>query len=89
MESDEGRKWLASGNVSAFMKRMNAISQLHRDELIDDFLRALESADLIVSGVLTEASSPWSRSAGNSAGPLHLGSCSHPPSSACLKSEYR
>jgi sterol 3beta-glucosyltransferase len=54
MESDEGRKWLASGNVSAFMKRMNAISQLHRDELIDDFLRALESADLIVSGVLTE-----------------------------------
>jgi sterol 3beta-glucosyltransferase len=54
MESDEGRKWLASGNVSAFMNRMNAISHAHRDELIDDYLRTCDSADLIVSGVLTE-----------------------------------
>ncbi len=54
MESDEGRKWLASGNVSAFMKRMKAISHAHRDELIDDFLRACDRADLIVAGVLTE-----------------------------------
>jgi sterol 3beta-glucosyltransferase len=54
MESDEGRKWLAAGNVSAFIKRMNAISHAHRDELIEDYLRACGSADLIVASFLTE-----------------------------------
>jgi sterol 3beta-glucosyltransferase len=54
MESEEGRKWLAAGNVSAFIKRMNAISHAHRDELIDDYLRACGSADLIIANFLTE-----------------------------------
>lgn len=54
MESEEGRKWLASGNVSAFMERMSAVTHTHRDELIEDYLRACDSADLIVTGVLTE-----------------------------------
>jgi sterol 3beta-glucosyltransferase len=54
MESEEGRKWLASGNVSAFMKRMSAVIGEHRDELIEDYQRAGASADLIVAGLLCE-----------------------------------
>jgi UDP:flavonoid glycosyltransferase YjiC (YdhE family) len=54
MESEEGRKWLASGNVSAFMKRMSAIAHAHLDEIIDDYSRVFASADLIVAGILTE-----------------------------------
>jgi sterol 3beta-glucosyltransferase len=54
MESPEGREWLASGNVSAFMKRMNAIMTEHREELFADYLAACEGADVIVSSVLTE-----------------------------------
>jgi sterol 3beta-glucosyltransferase len=54
MESDEGREWLAAGNISAFMTRMSAIAHTHRDELIEDYLRACGSADLIVASVLTE-----------------------------------
>ncbi len=51
MESDEGCKWLAAGNVSEFMKRMSAIGHTHRDELIEDFLRVCGSADMIVASV--------------------------------------
>jgi sterol 3beta-glucosyltransferase len=54
MESEEGRKWLASGNVSAFMKRMSAVIGEHRDELIEDYQRAGASADLLVAGFLCE-----------------------------------
>jgi sterol 3beta-glucosyltransferase len=54
MESEEGRKWLASGNVSAFMKRMSAAIGEHRDELIEDYQRASAGADLIVAGLLCE-----------------------------------
>jgi sterol 3beta-glucosyltransferase len=54
LESEEGRKWLASGNVSAFMKRMSAVIGEHRDELIEDYQRAGAGADLIVAGLLCE-----------------------------------
>jgi sterol 3beta-glucosyltransferase len=54
MESEEGRKWLASGNVSAFMKRMSAAIGEHRDVLIEDYQRAGAGVDLIVAGLLCE-----------------------------------
>jgi sterol 3beta-glucosyltransferase len=54
LESEEGRKWLASGNVSAFMKRMSVVIGEHRDELIEDYQRASAGADLIVAGFLCE-----------------------------------
>src|SRR5271165_2770 len=57
MESDEGREWLASGNVSAFMKRMNAIAHAHVEELYETYLRVFDSANLIVTGLLTEDAS--------------------------------
>jgi sterol 3beta-glucosyltransferase len=73
MESDEGRKWLASGNVSAFMKRMSAIAHAHLDELIEDYLRIFDSADLIVTGVLTEdAAAVFSERRGIPLVALHL-----------------
>jgi sterol 3beta-glucosyltransferase len=54
LESEEGRKWLASGNVSAFMKRMSAVIGECLDETIEDFRRAAAGADLIVAGLLCE-----------------------------------
>jgi sterol 3beta-glucosyltransferase len=54
LESPEGRKWLSSGNATAFMKEMSAINQRHRDELDADFIRSCQGADLIVAAVLTE-----------------------------------
>jgi sterol 3beta-glucosyltransferase len=54
LESPEGRKWLSSGNVSAFMKEMSAILRRHRNELDADFIRSCQGADLIVAAVLTE-----------------------------------
>jgi len=54
LESTEGRAWLASGNVTAFMKQMNLAMGAHRDEFIEDHLRLSEGADVLVAGLLTE-----------------------------------
>lgn len=54
MESEEGRAWLAAGNVASFMKHISAELREHRDALIEDYTRACEGADVIVAGVLTE-----------------------------------
>lgn len=54
LESDKGRAWLSSGNASEFMKQLGAVVSAHRDELMDDFLRICEGADVLVTGVLTE-----------------------------------
>lgn len=54
LESDQGREWLSSGNVAAFMKQLGAINRAHRDELMDDYQRICAGADVLVTGVLTE-----------------------------------
>jgi sterol 3beta-glucosyltransferase len=54
LESSEGRAWLASGNVTAFMKQMNVAMSAHRDEFIEAHLRLSEGADVLVAGLLTE-----------------------------------
>jgi sterol 3beta-glucosyltransferase len=54
MESEEGRRWLASGDASAFMKRLGTIRHAHLDEIIDDFLRVCGSSEFILSNILAE-----------------------------------
>jgi sterol 3beta-glucosyltransferase len=54
LESPEGRKWLASGNVREFTDRVMAVNHQHANELDRDVLKACEGADAIVSGFLTE-----------------------------------
>lgn len=34
LDSEQGRTWLSSGNVSAFMKELGALNRAHRDELM-------------------------------------------------------
>lgn len=54
LESEQGRAWLASGDVSAFMKELGALNRAHRDELMDDYQRLCANADVLVAGVLAE-----------------------------------
>lgn len=54
LESEDGRKWLASGDLTSFMKSLDKIYHEHRDESIEDVLRACKGADLIVGSLLTE-----------------------------------
>ena len=54
MESPEGKLWLASGNVGAFMKQMSAVFHQHRAEIFKTYWGLTLSADLIISGLLTE-----------------------------------
>lgn len=54
LESEQGRAWLSAGNVRKFMNELGAINRRHRDELMTDFLRVCEGADVLVTGVLTE-----------------------------------
>ena len=54
MESPQGRSWLSSGNMQKFMKELGNIVHAHRDELIEDYERLCNGADVLVTGVLTE-----------------------------------
>ena len=54
MESPQGRSWLSSGNMQKFMKELGNIMHAHRDEMIADYERLCEGADVVVTGVLTE-----------------------------------
>ncbi|WP_372824446.1 glycosyltransferase, partial [Polaromonas sp.] len=54
MESPQGRSWLSAGNMQKFMKEMGDITHAHRDELIEDFERLCQGADVLVTGLLTE-----------------------------------
>lgn len=54
LESEQGRTWLAAGNVSAFMKELGALNRAHRDELMAGYQRSCGDAEVLVTGVLTE-----------------------------------
>jgi sterol 3beta-glucosyltransferase len=54
MESEQGRAWLAAGNMATFMKHISAEIRANRDALIADQQRACDGADVIVAGFLTE-----------------------------------
>jgi sterol 3beta-glucosyltransferase len=48
LESEEGRKWMASGNVKQFLKQMNHISHERRFEMQRDAALACADCDLII-----------------------------------------
>ncbi|MFO0589794.1 MAG: glycosyltransferase [Polyangiaceae bacterium] len=54
LESEEGRKWLASGHVREFTERMLALFHQHAEALDRDVLAACEGADAIIAGALME-----------------------------------
>lgn len=54
MESEEGRRWLASGNVRAFTAELTAISRAHFPTTVEEARTATGGADLLVAGILAE-----------------------------------
>jgi sterol 3beta-glucosyltransferase len=54
MESEAGQRWLASGNVHAFIKELTQISGQHFQASIQQARLACAGADVVVAGVLTE-----------------------------------
>lgn len=54
LESNEGRKWLSSGDVRAFMKGVAGIMARINPELFKSAAVAAEGADAIVGGTLAE-----------------------------------
>ena len=54
LESEEGQRWLRTGNVNAFMKEVANISAKIDPQVFKDGLAATEGADLVVGGTLTE-----------------------------------
>ncbi len=57
LESEEGQRWLRTGNVNAFMKEVAAISAKIDPQIYANALEATEGADLIVGGTLIEEAS--------------------------------
>lgn len=54
LESEDGRRWLRSGNVRAFMKAAAEIVTLVNPEVFKGALAAVQDADAIVGGTLAE-----------------------------------
>lgn len=54
MESPEGQRWLATGNVKAFMDELGNKMKASSLQSEDEALEACEGADMIVSGLLME-----------------------------------
>jgi sterol 3beta-glucosyltransferase len=48
LESDEGRQWMASGNVKGFMNALNQITHKTRYEAQRDILSACQDCDLMI-----------------------------------------
>jgi UDP:flavonoid glycosyltransferase YjiC (YdhE family) len=72
MESPEGRRWLASGNVRAFTNRLKAISHEHFAQTCRDTERVVAGADVVVAGILAEdVALPYAQAAGVPVVTLH------------------
>jgi sterol 3beta-glucosyltransferase len=54
LESEEGQRWLRTGNVNAFMKEVTNISAKIDAQVFANGLQATDGADLIVGGTLAE-----------------------------------
>ena len=54
MESEQGQRWLASGNVTAFTKELTEISHETFDRSVEEAEHAVEGADVVVGGLLAE-----------------------------------
>jgi sterol 3beta-glucosyltransferase len=54
LESENGQRWLESGNVAAFMKELTKISQRIDPDVFRTGIEAARDADVIVGGTLAE-----------------------------------
>lgn len=54
MESEEGQRWLAAGNASAFMNELSAVAHASWDKTTNEAEAACQGADLVVAGILAE-----------------------------------
>lgn len=54
MESEAGERWLASGNMRAFVKELTQITRQHIDITLHETRAACAGADAVVAGVLAE-----------------------------------
>lgn len=54
LESDDGRAWLASGNMKAFLDALAKIAHETFPSMTADTVAACQGADLVVTGVLRE-----------------------------------
>jgi sterol 3beta-glucosyltransferase len=54
LESDEGRKWLSSGNVRAFFRALDKAFQQFETEFTQNIADAAAQADLVVANILTD-----------------------------------
>ena len=52
LDSEQGKRMMASGNAKSFVKEMGAITYRNRYEMQRDTLAACEGADLIIGGTL-------------------------------------
>lgn len=65
MESEQGQRWLASGNVSAFTKELSQISHETFERSVEEAERAVAGADVVIGGLLAEdLSVPMAQRAG-------------------------
>ncbi len=54
MESEAGQRWLAAGDVRAFMKEITTVSHQTFETAVEEARAACAGADLIVAGILAE-----------------------------------
>lgn len=54
LESEEGRRWLAAGDVRTFMKELEAITDREYETIVTDLRAVCEGADLVVAGLLMQ-----------------------------------
>lgn len=54
MESPEGVRWLASGDLSAFMRELGQVSKAHIVQTMREMRDLADGADLVVGGLLAE-----------------------------------
>jgi UDP:flavonoid glycosyltransferase YjiC (YdhE family) len=65
MDSEQGQRWLASGNVTAFTKALTEISHQSFDRSVQEAERAVAGADVVIGGLLAEdLSVPMAQRAG-------------------------
>ena len=54
MESPEGVRWLAAGDLSAFMRELGQVAKAHIHRTMSEMQHLADGADLVLGGVLAE-----------------------------------
>lgn len=69
MESEQGRRWLSSGNVGAFFKEMAGIYKEIGRDLAHRTIEACEGADVVVGNIMSD---DWTRAVAEKRGIPHV-----------------